>query len=100
MNLVANLFNWTNSVVWIGLVVVWLWAFIDCAARKSATFPAANRLTKPAWLAITGFSALIGILVQPYTGTPGIIALIAVTASSVYLADVRPAVREISGGGW
>ena len=100
MNVVANLFSWTDRLVWLGLVVVWLWAFIDCATRKAATFPAANRLTKPAWLAITGFSALIGILVQNPAGTPGIISLIAVTASSVYLADVRPAVREITGGGW
>lgn len=93
----ANLYLWTDRVLFWGLIALWVWAFVDCAGRKAATFPAANRMTKPAWLAITGFSALIGILVQQPTH---IISLIAVIASAVYLADVRPAVREISGGGW
>jgi hypothetical protein len=44
------------------------------------------------------FSGALGTLIQPSLGP---ISLISVVVASVYLADVRPAVREISGGkGW
>ena len=71
------------------------WAVVDCALRKAAAFPAVDKLTKPAWLAILVFSGAIGTLIRPPLG---IISLISVVVASVYLADVRPAVREISGG--
>jgi Protein of unknown function (DUF2516) len=76
-----------------------LWAFIDCATRKAPAFPAAGKLTKPAWLVLTGIPALIGVLFS-LSSTGSVLSLfiyIAVIISSIYMADVRPAVREISG---
>ncbi len=96
MSVVNELYYWTDLVLFWGLAALRTWAFVDCVTRKAAAFPAADKLTKPAWLAITGFSAAFGTLVQPVTGP---ISLISVIVASVYLADVRPAVREISGGG-
>ncbi len=96
MSVVNELYYWTDQVLFWGLAALRVWAVADCATRKAAAFPAANRLTKPAWMAITGFSAVFGILVPPVTGP---ISLISVIVACVYLADVRPAVREISGGG-
>ena len=64
--------------------------------RKPAAFPAVDKLTKPAWLAMLVLAALFAFLSR-YQPT-GPISLIAVVIAAVYLADVRPAVREISGG--
>jgi hypothetical protein len=96
---VLNLFYyWTDEVLVWGLLALRAWAVVDCALRKAAAFPAVDKLTKPAWLAILVFSGALGTLIQPSLGP---ISLISVVVASVYLADVRPAVREISGGkGW
>ena len=56
---------------------------------------AAGTLTKPAWCAITGLgfgAQLILIGSSPL----GLIHLIFTIASLVYLADVRPALREVT----
>ena len=61
----------------------------------TAAFPAAGKLTKPAWLVFTILSAGLSYLIGPGIGLLSMVFLI---VSLVYLADVRPAVREISGG--
>jgi uncharacterized protein DUF2516 len=90
---------------WLLLLLGWavavfmIWAFIDCASRKAPAFPAAGKLTKPAWLVLTGLPALVGTLLA-LSGAGAVLNLItyiAVIVSSVYMADVRPAVKEISG---
>lgn len=86
---------WTNNVLMWSLAALRLWAIVDCATRKAAAFPAVDKLTKPAWLAILVVSGVFGTYILPPVG---IISLISVVVASVYLADVRPAVREISGG--
>jgi hypothetical protein len=73
---------------------VQLWALIDCVTRPSNAFEAAGKLSKPAWLAITALALLLGRF-----GLFGIFGLAAIVASIVYLVDVRPAVREVQGGG-
>ncbi len=76
-------------------LVVAVWAVVDCAMRSTAAFPAAGKLTKPAWLAISGGAALLQLL-APVLSIFGIAAIV---ASIVYLVDVRPAVKEVQGGG-
>jgi hypothetical protein len=94
VTLVNHLYYWTDTVLFFGLLAVRAWAVIDCLTRKAAAFPAADKLTKPAWLAILVFSGVIGTLLPVQTW---FIPLISVIIAAVYLADVRPAVREISG---
>ncbi len=77
------------------LVVLAGWSFVDAAIRSAPAYPAAGKLTKPVWLGITGLSLLIAV----FTGALGLFGIIAAVASIVYLADVRPAVREITSGG-
>lgn len=89
------LYLWTDRILFWGLAGLRLWAIVDCVTRKAAAFPAVDKLTKPAWLAILVVSGLFGTFIPPPVG---IISLISVVVASVYLADVRPAVREISGG--
>lgn len=102
MYIVNQLYFWTDHILGWGEFILWIWAFADCIARRHDAFPAADKLTKPAWLAILAIGALLGTFtVAPfshYTSPVHFIGLIATVAASVYLADVRPAVREISGG--
>lgn len=102
MNILDDVYFWTDHVLSWGLFALWIWAFADCATRKAEAFPAVGKLTKPAWLGILAGAVLLGFLtVQPFaavTSPAGIISLVATIAAGVYLADVRPAVREITGG--
>ena len=79
----------------LAIVVLQAWALIDCVTRPTNAFEAAGKLTKPAWLAITAIALVVGLVFGPL----GILGLAGIVASIVYLVDVRPAIREIQGGG-
>lgn len=83
------------SALSLAVLVLHGWALVDCVTRPANAFEAAGKLTKPAWLAITGIALALGILFNPL----GIFGLVAIVASIVYLVDVRPAIKEIQGGG-
>jgi O-antigen ligase len=91
-----QLYTWTDAVLFWGLLALRLWALVDCLTRKVAAFPAVDKLSKPAWVAMLAFGALFGSLIV--RDPIGPISLISAVVAAVYLADVRPAVREISGG--
>ncbi len=82
-----------------------LWAFADCLRHKANVFEAVSKRTKTFWMAVTGGALLIGVLtlISYRGGSPlgavGIFGIAAVTAASVYLADVRPAVTDAGRGG-
>lgn len=82
-----------------------LWAVADCARHRANAFEATGKRTKTFWLALTGGAALIGALSLysggggAFFGTFGLFGLAAVVAASVYLADVRPAVKDAGRGG-
>jgi hypothetical protein len=80
----------------LAVLVLHVWAVVDCVTRPATAFEAAGKLTKPAWLGITGGATLIGLI---FFYPLSIFALAAIVASIVYLVDVRPAIREIQGGG-
>lgn len=96
MHVLDLLYYYTYWVLRWGLAALSAWALLDCLTRKAAAFPAVDKLTKPAWVAILLVSGVFGSLLVPIPTGP--ISLIAAIIASVYLADVRPAVREISGG--
>jgi hypothetical protein len=91
---IDTLYTWTDGILFYGLIILRAWAVFDCLTRKAAAFPAADKLTKPSWLLILVAAGLLGTLASPPLWP---ISLISVVAASVYLADVRPAVREIAG---
>jgi hypothetical protein len=85
--------RWLLIVIYWGLLAFRIWAFVDCLTRKGPAFPAANKLTKPTWALLTGLSAAISALLPPLN----LISYVSIIVTAVYMADVRPAVREISG---
>lgn len=86
----------------LGLVAfgVELWAFIDAATRPSQAFVATGKQTKPLWLIILGVAAVIGLAGAAYgVGPTSILPVAAFVAAAIYLADVRPKVRNFPRGG-
>ena len=86
----------------LGLLALGLevFALVDAVRQRKDAFPAAGKLTKPIWLAILGVATAVGFVTfRDPLFTGGIFSLLAVVAAGVYLADVRPAVRNMSGGG-
>ncbi|WP_246116095.1 DUF2516 family protein [Trebonia kvetii] len=87
--------------------VVEAWAFIDAIIRPKSAFAAAatmadnaaGRLTKPIWLIILGVAFVIGLYSAAYGGAVGFLSVLAFVAAAVYLAGVRPKVREYSKRG-
>jgi hypothetical protein len=93
---VDTLYLWTDRVLFWGLVALRAWAVLDCVVRKSAAFPAVDKMTKPAWLLILVLAGVFGTLIVQAPIAP--LSLITIVPATVYLADVRPAVREIADG--
>jgi hypothetical protein len=82
------------QLVQLGCLGLQLWAVVDCVTRRSQTFVLAEKLTKPAWVAIS----IVAALVTLYLGVISFIGIAGIIGSIVYLVDVRPAVREIANG--
>jgi hypothetical protein len=85
-------------LLYIAAQALTVWAFVDALVRPASGFVATGKLTKPAWLAITGLAAVILYLTKNPIALLGLPAII---AAVVYLVDVRPAVRGLHrGNGW
>ena len=88
-----DLQNNVLGVIALALLVVKLWALVDAITRPAAAFPAADKMTKTAWLWITGISFVANV-VRPFP--LGILSLIGTVASFVYLLDVKPALAAVT----
>jgi hypothetical protein len=85
---------WLVTVLRLAALALALWAFVDALIRPAQAYVAAGKLTKPAWAAITGVSAVVVYLF----GVLSFLGLPAVVAAVVYLVDVRPTVRGLRRG--
>lgn len=81
------------TAVYLILVLVKGFAFIDALTRHANAYVAADKLTKAAWLWITGLS-FVGEIFLP--GPLGFVSIIGTVASFVYILDVRPALAEVA----
>ena len=75
------------------LLGVKVFAFVNSLTWQAEAYTAAGKLTKPAWAAILGCAVLASL----FLGW-GIIGIVLTVAALVYLADVRPALKEITAG--
>jgi hypothetical protein len=73
-----------------------IFALVDALRHRADAFVAAGKRTKTFWLAILGVALALGII---GFGGLGFVSLIGFVAAAVYLADVRPALRQVSGRG-
>ena len=79
-----------DFVFWAVLAAT-IYAFVNAAMQRQDAYPAADKLTKPVWLAILGIAALLAWVL----GVTGMV--IAAVAAGVYLVDVRPKLLEVQG---
>jgi hypothetical protein len=87
--------------------IVEAWALVDAVMRPKAAFAAAavmsdnaiGRLSKPIWLIILGVAFVLGLYSAAYGGATGFLSVLSFVAAAVYLAGVRPKVREYTKRG-
>ena len=92
---------WFFEVLSVAALGVEVWAFVDAVRRPAPAFVAAGKQTKPLWLVILGVASVIGLW-SSTLGGPNLVSLfpiVAFVAAAIYLADVRPKVREFKSGG-
>jgi len=82
----------------IAAFIVEAWAFIDAITRPAQAFVAAGKQTKVIWLIILGIAFVLGLYAAAYGGVTGFLSVAAFVAAAIYLADVRPKVKEFRRG--
>ena len=81
-------------MLWVGVLPLQLWALVDCISPQGAGLPRRQQAHQ-AHLGVAHRAGLGMVLISQ--SVTFLLSFIAIIVSSVYLADVRPAVREISG---
>lgn len=100
VSVLRNLDFWILTALWLLAIPVGGFAFVHALLQKSEAFTAADKLTKPAWLGITGASVLVLVVFRDGPGGSGTLFWIAaLVAVLVYIVDVRPAIIGVQGGG-
>ncbi len=95
MELLYDLDNYILTALWWLGMPVGAYAFIHALLQRADAFTAVEKLTKPAWLGITGVGLAVLIVFRgPYT----LFWLVGLIAVLVYLVDVRPRVIEVQRG--
>jgi hypothetical protein len=76
-------------------------ALIDALRNRPDAFVAAGKQTKQRWTIILGIAAAVGfisfngVIMSPLN----LLNIIAFVAAAVYLVDVKPALRQVTGRG-
>jgi Kef-type K+ transport system membrane component KefB len=97
MQILSSLQSWIVLLLSVVAFGVEVYAFVDCVRRRPDAFTAAGKRTKSFWLLVTVIAMLLGIV--SLAQLPGILAIVAVIAAGVYLADVKPALDQVMGRG-
>lgn len=103
-------FGFLDYFFWLILAIAFAmeaFALGDAVSRPTTAYPAANKQTKKLWTIILVVAAVIGfaVVVLPLQGASpiqlliGILPVGAFIAAAIYLADVRPAIKEFKGRG-
>ncbi|MBD0675190.1 hypothetical protein BU198_31960 [Streptomyces sp. CBMA156] len=93
-------FSYLNPIWWaiVAMLAYKLFALADAVTRREDAYRAADKKTKGFWVAILavsfGWDFLFGV--NFFTGIGTLAGLV---ASIVYVVDVRPAIRALTGGG-
>jgi hypothetical protein len=95
--LLQSLDLWVFWILYRLAIPVGLFAFIHAALQRADAYTAADKLTKPAWLGITGGATAL-LLLNLLGGGQLLFYLIGLVAVLVYLVDVKPAVTEVQRG--
>lgn len=89
--------HWFFGILSLVMFIVELWAFIDAAIRPKAGYVSADKQTKNLWLVLLGLALVVTAVFR--VGFLSIFGIAGLIVALVYLADVRPAVRQVQGKG-
>lgn len=95
--LLQSLDFWVYFILYWAAVPVGIYAFTHAALQRADAYTAADKLTKPAWLGITGGAAVL-LLLNVSVASQLLFYLIGLVAVLVYIVDVKPAVTEVQRG--
>ncbi|HWM03548.1 MAG TPA: DUF2516 family protein [Actinophytocola sp.] len=76
---------------------VGVFAFIHALMQRPDAYAAIDRLTKPAWLGITG-GATAALLIFSFASIGWIFWVAGLVAALVYIVDIRPRLIEVQRG--
>lgn len=88
---------WILFIVSKAAIPVGLYAFVHALMQRADAFTAANKLTKPSWLAITG-GATIAVGFFDLTSIGSFFWIAGLVAALVYIVDVKPKLIELQRG--
>ncbi len=74
-----------------------IFAFVDALRHPENAYVAASKRTKRFWLLITGVALVLGSI--SVLNPIGLLGLASFMGAAVYLADVRPALRQVGVSG-
>ncbi|WP_035746163.1 DUF2516 family protein [Haematomicrobium sanguinis] len=102
--IVGQLLWWITLGLNVIAIAIEAWALFDVIRRKPVEFERADKRTQPFWLGMCAGALLVGVLstfgsLGPFQVFGLILSIAAVTASAVYLADVKPALNLYGNGG-
>jgi len=78
-------------------VPVGVFAFLHALLQRADAYTASNKLTKPAWLGITGGATAALLLFSPGDATM-MFWIAGLVAALVYIVDVRPKLHDVQRG--
>jgi len=76
-----------------------VYALADALRHRADAYVAAGKLTKQIWTLILVVAVLIGFVIMVGQSALSLFGVVPFVAAAVYLADVRPALRNASGRG-
>jgi hypothetical protein len=97
MNLIGSAQSTVTLLLGLAALGLEVFAFIDALRHRPDAYVAAGKRTKQFWLIITGVAALIGFVTV--FSPLNLFGILAVVGAAIYLADVRPALQQVSGRG-
>ncbi len=93
-NLLGNVQGVVVLVLWVVMLGLKGFAFVDCLRAPTQVFPAVGRQSKILWLVLTGLALLAGLLPNLTLSLFGIAGAV---VALIYLFDIRPKIQAITG---
>ncbi|MEI7030924.1 DUF2516 family protein [Streptomyces pratensis] len=81
------------GLLYMAMLVLAVVAFVFAAIAREDAYRAADKKTKPFWMIILGVAVAVNLFVPLL-----FLQLAGVVASIVFMVDVRPALKAVSGG--
>ncbi|WP_344967953.1 DUF2516 family protein [Salinactinospora qingdaonensis] len=92
-----SFFSLLWQVLYLAIFVTTLYALVDALRTPAQAFPAMDKQTKGLWVGLLSVGAVLSL--GAVFGFGGFLVILSLIAALIFLLDVRPAVRGISGDG-